>query len=140
MQMARNLDKVFVFVLDHIVESGAQRQLAEVVPAVDLGRAPSQRDLPKDLLGGVNRHLGGIASACTAAGLKANRWGSRPKYGATVLRELLLDFYVLNGRLPRQNEFGGGCLPAVNTYKREFGSVAAALGSAGLAKVAGRAA
>ena len=102
--------------------------------ATELNRSPALSDLPNDMQGAIKRWLGGISAANEMAGLMPNTKGHSP-YTKLVLRELLIDFYVTNKRLPRNRDFGGGCLPAINTYKAWFGTVAAAFEFAGLSLI-----
>ncbi len=82
--------------------------------------------------------FGSWSKACEAAGFKPNPSTHRTDFNKDVLRELLLQFYVLNGRLPLGRDFSSGSLPARTTYVRHFGGVFEAFEYAGLGLVAGK--
>lgn len=100
--------------------------------ACDLGRTPTEDDAPKPLYYAVHNRFGSWNRGLIAAGIDVINVA---KFGKPQLREILRDFYVLNKRLPKKSEYGTGRLPVDATYRRHYGSMAAAYADAGLALV-----
>jgi hypothetical protein len=55
-----------------------------------------------------------------------------------ILRELLIDFYVLNRRLPHARDWGKGSLPSQGCYGKMYGGMKAAYEAAGLGLIAAK--
>ena len=106
------------------------------VIAKDLGYTPTQSSLGHEFRAGSDAHFGGWDEMCKAAGLPASHKGGKKLYETKVLCELLVDFYVLNQRLPRARDFSTGSLPSFDVYLNRFASLANAYEAAGLVRVA----
>lgn len=53
-------------------------------------------------------------------------------YTDTELLEILREFYVINGRVPKMRELSGGDFPSYMTYRKRFGSIQKAFDRASL--------
>lgn len=104
------------------------RQLAE-----ELGRAPKYRDDHKLALR-VSAHFGSWKAGLSEIHMQPNAPG-QPAYSASLLRESVIEFYVLNRRLPRTSDFGRGRLASLATYNKTFGGFARLFRECGLFKV-----
>lgn len=105
-------------------------QLLEL--AAHLGKTPANSDASVELRNAVTERFGTWNAGLLAAGLILNSGGRPLEYSKAVLRESLMDFWALNQRLPKRQEFGTGRLASMNTYRRNFGSLLGAYREAGL--------
>lgn len=106
-----------------------------IAKAAELGRTPAGSDFKPGFLSAARARYGSWSKACQAAGLQPNALHGK-RYSHELLREALMDFYVLNQRLPRRTEWGNGRLASDVTYRTYFGSIPAAYEVAGLGLVA----
>ncbi len=107
--------------------------------ASELGRTPSSTDLEPNFLHELTKRYGSLNDAVSAIGLPITnvRGGRRgDPFTKAVLRELLMDFYVLNRRLPAVRDWASGSLPSMETFRRAFGSTYGAYDAAGLGQIA----
>ena len=108
--------------------------------ASKLGHTPSQTELSQAKMSGRSACLAlnvkTIGAVVSLAGLVPNG-SSHFLYTPEVLIEILRDFYVSHGRLPRQRtDHNRGLLPSCPTFRRAFGSMKQAFRAAGLGLVA----
>lgn len=104
--------------------------------AVELGHTPSMLEFLSGFVQAAEKRFGSWRKACEFAGLVPNEI-YRETFSRQLLIDKLVDFFVLNKRVPKQREFGrGGSLPSAKPYYRVFGSLANAYQAAGLLLVA----
>lgn len=104
--------------------------------AGEIGRTPTARDLKErdpGLMTAIESRFGSICLVQELAGLvpNTNKTNHYARFSKTILTELLRDFQVLNGRVPKTREFGM-ILPSRKTFCRYFGNLANAYIAAGL--------
>jgi hypothetical protein len=100
------------------------------VIAEDLRRSPRGAELPRAFVAKLVRSFGSYRKALTAGEMLPAPCHN--EYPREVLIEMLRDFYVLNGRLPRDRDWKTGVLPDRKAYYRVFGSLPAAYEASGL--------
>jgi hypothetical protein len=77
-----------------------------------------------------------VGSLVSLAGLSPNLSHKRRRYSEVILIEMLRDFYVCHGRLPRLTDHRRGLLPSTSSFYSYFGGMKKAYRAAGLALVA----
>ena len=119
-----------------------QAQILSRIKAISesLGRTPTHRDLRQHGLHASSvvfaLNVPDMKSVFSLLGLLPNRRGGKETYTDSLLIELLRDFYVKFGRLPKRTDYIMKLLPSDGTIRHHFGSMAAAYEAAGLGKVA----
>jgi len=111
--------------------------------AGQLGHTPSSAELlaagmsPSSACSALNvKNLTALASL---AHLVPNKRGTSSWYSDVVLIEMLRDFYVFHGRLPRwETDHRRGLLPSRHVFSRAFGGLKKAYRAAGLGIAASR--
>jgi hypothetical protein len=98
-------------------------------------RCPSSNDINQSIITAAKSHFGSWSKACSDAGIEPNSSGSVQVHFPETLKESLIDFYALNGRLPKCLEFGTGRLPSRSTYNNVFGNLRSAFKEAGFGHI-----
>lgn len=104
------------------------RKLAE-----KLGHVPTSTEAGFKLTQRCQSRFGSFNNALKQSGLEPGH--NYSYHSRQSLIESLIDFYVLNRRLPKWNDMGRGRLASLPTFKKHFGSLPGAFYAAGLGLV-----